>query len=758
MCRVAVHALLFTLGVAARNHGNDVIFTNEPCDAFSQGTKFRPVDGDSTRYKQCGPVGYFWILPCASGTLFSIAHRACVPPDATPPPPTTAEPMTITTSITSPPIFPTASGSLSTTTSAPDLVVFPLQNITNVPSNGASIVDNFPGLSPRLVSEFEGAMVDFMMKKGQLASAAALSTTTQQTPTTDGSDQMLMPAATLTNGYQQSTPSPTEKTIANFYTTVRQTLLPFVVEPLLASSATTTESPTLKIKDIGSSSTIAEYGFAIVDDRSPRIDSPASSFLPGLMPAAPQPAIEEYFFTTDLPPLSTPASNEAKGETLLVAPLDDRPRFPLMTTTAAPMTKVRLFRGCEIGASCPFGSEANELFCYHPTDSHGYLHCTPGSDKQGEWVERFCPDTLVFMGDRCENALTSTDLQTLPPHIHQVTMPPFTVSAPPYQWQPEAPRSTRPPTIAPQAANGWTVHPPLLPAATSKRPLFPRVHPFDPPPGVMPRVRPPPPPPPPQLPPELARPLPPSPVATLPRTIDPAIASVENELLHKIDALRSLQVVGGGEGGQPPQGQQPMGPSVTREQVELAQRELIEKFRAVEQLESQGRMFPGFPPSDFHALPPPVATFSQDLEPLARRIAEYLAAQHPSTLAALMQSPGSVSAALQTGGAWAKELPGYLPKLADAALSGFARMKMAPLSDDTLIESADFSTDPTVNGACSQLQQLAADSKEPSAFFMCVATPTNSDQAGNEKKGGGRWIRMLCSVGQVYKPADSVCE
>ncbi|UMM22119.1 hypothetical protein L5515_003495 [Caenorhabditis briggsae] len=53
----------------------DVIFTSERCNRVTYG--LRTVNGDPTRYKQCGPSGRVWIVPCAPQMTFDPEDRVC---------------------------------------------------------------------------------------------------------------------------------------------------------------------------------------------------------------------------------------------------------------------------------------------------------------------------------------------------------------------------------------------------------------------------------------------------------------------------------------------------------------------------------------------------------------------------------------------------------------------------------------------------------------------------------------------------------
>uniref|UniRef100_A0A8R1HQ29 Chitin-binding type-2 domain-containing protein n=1 Tax=Caenorhabditis japonica TaxID=281687 RepID=A0A8R1HQ29_CAEJA len=53
----------------------DVIFTSERCNRVTYG--LRTVNGDPSRYKQCGPSGRVWIVPCAPQMTFDPEDRVC---------------------------------------------------------------------------------------------------------------------------------------------------------------------------------------------------------------------------------------------------------------------------------------------------------------------------------------------------------------------------------------------------------------------------------------------------------------------------------------------------------------------------------------------------------------------------------------------------------------------------------------------------------------------------------------------------------
>ncbi|EGT35680.1 hypothetical protein CAEBREN_06560 [Caenorhabditis brenneri] len=53
----------------------DVIFTSERCNRVTYG--LRTVNGDPSRYKQCGPSGRVWVVPCAPQMTFDPEDRVC---------------------------------------------------------------------------------------------------------------------------------------------------------------------------------------------------------------------------------------------------------------------------------------------------------------------------------------------------------------------------------------------------------------------------------------------------------------------------------------------------------------------------------------------------------------------------------------------------------------------------------------------------------------------------------------------------------
>lgn len=54
---------------------SDVVFTNEPCR--QQEGELKGIRGDPSRYKQCGPHGTFWIIPCLPGLEFDRTDNVC---------------------------------------------------------------------------------------------------------------------------------------------------------------------------------------------------------------------------------------------------------------------------------------------------------------------------------------------------------------------------------------------------------------------------------------------------------------------------------------------------------------------------------------------------------------------------------------------------------------------------------------------------------------------------------------------------------
>ncbi|PIO61175.1 hypothetical protein TELCIR_17310, partial [Teladorsagia circumcincta] len=63
----------------------DVVFTRERCDRSLFG--LQPLRGEPSRYRQCGPNGRVWIVPCMPGALFDPMAKVCkeMPAQSSPP-------------------------------------------------------------------------------------------------------------------------------------------------------------------------------------------------------------------------------------------------------------------------------------------------------------------------------------------------------------------------------------------------------------------------------------------------------------------------------------------------------------------------------------------------------------------------------------------------------------------------------------------------------------------------------------------------
>ncbi|VDO55654.1 unnamed protein product [Haemonchus placei] len=61
-------------GTATLNVKADVVFTRERCDRSQFG--LQPLRGEPSRYRQCGPNGRVWIVPCMPGALFNPLIKA----------------------------------------------------------------------------------------------------------------------------------------------------------------------------------------------------------------------------------------------------------------------------------------------------------------------------------------------------------------------------------------------------------------------------------------------------------------------------------------------------------------------------------------------------------------------------------------------------------------------------------------------------------------------------------------------------------
>ncbi|CAJ0580647.1 unnamed protein product, partial [Mesorhabditis spiculigera] len=91
-------------------------------------------------------------------------------------------------------------------------------------------------------------------------------------------------------------------------------------------------------------------------------------------------------------------------------------------TTEAP-AELTLMTGCIIGTSCPLLGDS-ELLCEHPRQPSLYLQCVPTSFRGGIWAERSCPDTLVFIGDRCDKQEVRAALLAAGQPVIAVSEPP----------------------------------------------------------------------------------------------------------------------------------------------------------------------------------------------------------------------------------------------------------------------------------------------------------------------------------------------
>ncbi|XGW13954.1 hypothetical protein V3C99_000324 [Haemonchus contortus] len=61
----------------------DVVFTRERCDRSQFG--LQPLRGEPSRYRQCGPNGKVWIVPCMPGAFFNPLIKVCKEMSAAPP-------------------------------------------------------------------------------------------------------------------------------------------------------------------------------------------------------------------------------------------------------------------------------------------------------------------------------------------------------------------------------------------------------------------------------------------------------------------------------------------------------------------------------------------------------------------------------------------------------------------------------------------------------------------------------------------------
>lgn len=111
------------------------------------------------------------------------------------------------------------------------------------------------------------------------------------------------------------------------------------------------------------------------------------------------PEVELIRFTTQSPEWATlPPKWQPEWNTVTVE--EEVSRIPSGASFGAASG---LQKGCEIGGECELKYD-HDSFCAHPTAPSMYLQCAPLYGRLGRWMERHCPDTLVFMVSvgRCE--------------------------------------------------------------------------------------------------------------------------------------------------------------------------------------------------------------------------------------------------------------------------------------------------------------------------------------------------------------------
>ncbi|VDL79248.1 unnamed protein product [Nippostrongylus brasiliensis] len=67
--------ILLTVWLGFERADGDVVFTRERCDRAQFG--LQPVRGQPARYRQCGPNGRVWIVPCVPGAIFDPLNKVC---------------------------------------------------------------------------------------------------------------------------------------------------------------------------------------------------------------------------------------------------------------------------------------------------------------------------------------------------------------------------------------------------------------------------------------------------------------------------------------------------------------------------------------------------------------------------------------------------------------------------------------------------------------------------------------------------------
>ncbi|CAJ0941959.1 unnamed protein product, partial [Mesorhabditis belari] len=151
-----------------------------------------------------------------------------------------------------------------------------------------------------------------------------------------------------------------------------------------------------------------------------------------------QPPIDIIRFT----PSPINIDNNGKEEKWVTSSLSWKPPpdFEKETETATTLT---LLTGCVIGTSCPLLGDS-ELLCEHPSRPSLYLQCVPTSFQGGIWTERACPDTLVFIGDRCDKPDIRESLLAAGQPVIAISEPPLHSGTPIPTQQPPPITTTQP--------------------------------------------------------------------------------------------------------------------------------------------------------------------------------------------------------------------------------------------------------------------------------------------------------------------------
>uniref|UniRef100_A0A0N5AYB2 Chitin-binding type-2 domain-containing protein n=1 Tax=Syphacia muris TaxID=451379 RepID=A0A0N5AYB2_9BILA len=382
-----------------RLHGTNVVFTEEPCNGHI--AQLEAVDDDPTHYKQCGPYGKFWIIPCSPGMFFDSSDNVCRSPRSITEPNDkdtsdseeifgSGEEIQYLTSTTHPTLITTSTEVKPSTPPTQHLPLSPF----NVP-NRVPEASRFTSSKPTNNESSQHLLEP--KQKNKYAFPPPGKTTTSPFVSLIERKNLKQNTDTI-NSIQYANNNPIQS--SNFKKTYN---LPEMIQ-----------NGYWRYSTIANYASLSDFT-ATTAQAMPENRHQNTEIVPKSMSTTLRTGISDSNAQNDTFKTTTSRPNKKKASTTWSPIAQQQIRHPIYLTPNSPIIKknpqttiqqfyhptVLVLENCVVGEQC-FANDNEELLCYHPVYKNVYLQCSPIDQQKNAWTERLCPDQLIFIDGQCQ--------------------------------------------------------------------------------------------------------------------------------------------------------------------------------------------------------------------------------------------------------------------------------------------------------------------------------------------------------------------